>query len=117
QHPLSFWTYNGSAWGERMRVDTNGNVGVGSITPNAALHVSRSAATLQTVGNENKLLQLGSNSYDNTYGGQFEFRERRYSASVNGGHALAIYGKNAADATVTADRFLMTIQSNGNVGI
>src|SRR6185369_15056259 len=21
-HPLAFWTYNGSAWGERMRVDT-----------------------------------------------------------------------------------------------
>lgn len=117
QHPLSFWTYNGSAWGERMRVDSNGNVAVGATTPNAALHVYRSASTLQAVGSENRLLQLGSNSYDNTYGGQFEFRERRYSASVNGGHALAIYGKNAADATLTADRFLMTIQSNGNVGI
>ena len=27
---LAFWTYNGSAWGERMRLDTAGNLAVGT---------------------------------------------------------------------------------------
>ena len=28
--PLAFWTYNGSAWAERMRIDSSGNVLVGA---------------------------------------------------------------------------------------
>ena len=28
--PLNFWTYNGSAWGERMRITSGGNVGIGT---------------------------------------------------------------------------------------
>lgn len=37
--PLSFYTNNGSAVGERMRIDKDGNVGIGTTTPQAALDV------------------------------------------------------------------------------
>jgi hypothetical protein len=114
---LGFWTHNGSAYGERVRIDAAGNMAIGAIAPNAALHVFRSASALQTKGNETRLLQLGSDSNQNTYGGQFEFRERRYSDAVSGGHALAIYGKTTADASQTANAFLMIIQADGKVGI
>jgi hypothetical protein len=33
--PLAFWTYNGSSWGERMRITSGGNLLVG-VTDNAA---------------------------------------------------------------------------------
>jgi hypothetical protein len=31
---MAFWTYSGSAWGERMRIDSSGNVGIG-VVPSA----------------------------------------------------------------------------------
>jgi len=37
--PINFWTYNGSAWGERMRITSGGNVGIGTSSPSATLSV------------------------------------------------------------------------------
>jgi len=31
--PLAFWTYNGSSWGERMRITSGGLVGIGTSSP------------------------------------------------------------------------------------
>src|SRR6266478_5635751 len=36
---LAFWTYNGSAWGERMRLDSRGYVGIGILSPGYKLDV------------------------------------------------------------------------------
>jgi len=35
--PLAFWTYNGSSWGERMRITSGGNVGLATSSPAALL--------------------------------------------------------------------------------
>ena len=113
---VSFKSENTGAIVNTLYLKT-GKVGIGVATPNALLHLFKSAGSLQNVGDENSLLQLGSNTYDNTWGGQFEFRERRFSSVGSGGHALALYGKTAANSNLAADTFLMIIQADGNVGI
>jgi hypothetical protein len=37
--PINFWTYNGSSWGERMRITSAGNVGIGTTAPSQKLDV------------------------------------------------------------------------------
>lgn len=38
--PLAFWTYTGSAWGERMRISKDGNIGIGDSAPGEKLDVN-----------------------------------------------------------------------------
>lgn len=37
---LAIWTHDGSSWGERMRVASSGNVGIGSTSPTSKLDVT-----------------------------------------------------------------------------
>jgi hypothetical protein len=36
---IDFWTYNGSAWGNRVTINKSGSVGIGTTTPNNRLEV------------------------------------------------------------------------------
>ena len=38
-YPMSFWTYGGGGLSERARIDSSGNVGIGTSSPGARLHV------------------------------------------------------------------------------
>lgn len=38
--PLAFWTYSGASWGERMRINSNGNVSIGNTANSYRLDVS-----------------------------------------------------------------------------
>src|SRR6266567_3136135 len=40
---LAFWTYSGSAWAEKMRIDSVGNVGIGTTAPSDPLQIDSSA--------------------------------------------------------------------------
>ena len=108
---LSFWT----ASAERVRIDQNGNVGIGTSSPAAKLHLFDSAAP-------EARLQIGTN----TSQGAFSF----YSGSIkdasigfvpntsilelNSGRSAA-WGGKITFVTDTSER--MRIDQNGNVGI
>jgi hypothetical protein len=44
---FAFWTYNGSAWGERVRLSSAGNVGIGTTNPTEPLTVHGAVIRLQ----------------------------------------------------------------------
>jgi hypothetical protein len=79
---------------ERMRVHTNGNVGIGVMDPKTALHIPASG------------LQIGNSS---TATDNFHWT----SDTLNGPRALRLYNGNYGQAT----RNLLTVTSDGNVGI
>lgn len=50
---LAFWTYTGSAWGERLRITKAGNVGIGTASPNDGLHVYNKTIGIATPSTSN----------------------------------------------------------------
>src|SRR5258706_86210 len=50
---LAFWTFNGSAWGERMRLDSSGNVGIGTSSPQYKLDVAGNINSNATITGNN----------------------------------------------------------------
>jgi hypothetical protein len=46
---LAFWTYSGSAWGERMRITSGGNVNINSTQTNYRFYIQDSAANWTSV--------------------------------------------------------------------
>jgi hypothetical protein len=55
---LTFWTHNGTGWGQRMELNAAGNVGIG-VTPAAAVAGN---TKLQITGSNNAAVVLGTNS-------------------------------------------------------
>jgi len=110
---IDFYTYNGSAWGNRARVTASGNLLVGTTTDNGArLQVSGSAS----IGGTNTYNGWIIGSHSNNVG----------SALYNKGNvAQTMYADSAntilnAETTLylrTANSDKLTITSSGNVGI
>jgi len=49
--PIAFWTYNGSAWGERARIDSSGNLLVGVTSGTSyKLNLKTSSASQSAIG-------------------------------------------------------------------
>jgi hypothetical protein len=95
---------NGS---ERVRVDSSGNVGIGTAAPAVNLDVAR--------GSEGEYLRVGG---DNAANG----RALRFTSSTGGASNGALHTINAASAEgaialATAGTERLRINSNGNVGI
>lgn len=132
-----FQSYNGSAYGERVRIDASGNVGINNTAPSTklsigtkvvddynysydtnALYVVHPTSTSTTVLNDPKevLLLARQGTGGQAYGAAASFRLSRYeNSSVN--------ARTRLDLVLAHDNFLsspttaMTIRSDGNIGI
>ena len=63
---LSFHTFNSSGLGERMRIDKDGNIGIGTASPEAPLHIVGDTMLLADGESDNAIKQgrIGSEHYD-----------------------------------------------------
>ena len=110
------WTsYDGSAYAERMRIDSSGNVGIGTTSPLTKMHINDTG-----VGVKNNIIlsQLG-----NTTGNSTSLKFKFNSGGVSGGGILSEKLSTAGSALVFttgaalngADAERMRIDSSGNV--
>ena len=72
---FAFWTYNGSAWGERMRITSAGNVGIGNTNPGVKLEVS---GAISASGN------INGGSFSMNFGSSFNYGTGFLKSSTNG---------------------------------
>ena len=94
---------NAFTWNETMRIDSSGNVGIGTTSPNGKLDITGS-------GNTDIYLNTGNNSGDNN---RLFFGD---TADIDVGYLSYDHGTNTMSFGVnTAER--MRIDTNGNLGI
>ena len=104
----SIWSNGGT---ERMRLDTSGNVGIGTSSPGAKLAVAGSISASQTTGNYVGF-GTGTFSFDGTTVADYGIS---YTQPI-GGFNTVVSGFSSLKFT-TAQTERMRIDSSGNVGI
>ncbi|NBY00432.1 MAG: hypothetical protein EBQ87_00375, partial [Planctomycetes bacterium] len=121
---LAFYTYNGTTFAEKMRIDGSGNVGIGTSSLSYKFEVQGSANTYfgQRIYNTNAgssavtYLQLGND----TNGATAQLGLNSSANTTNFGGANGLYLSNGLSAPIafaTAGSERMRIDSSGNVGI
>jgi hypothetical protein len=106
---------------ERMRIDSSGQVGIGTSSPDSLLHLSNSDATAYSGTATDGQVGVGPTIYlenpanaNTTVGGQIVFGMRSTEEQAR---IAATGGTNPAITFGTADAERMRIDSSGNVGV
>ena len=102
---LTFQTYSGSSWGERMRIDASGNVGIGTTSPSEKLQINGNA---RLVGSNGIFFEINNGS-DATYVSQEATAELRINQATN--------TTDSKITLLTRGTERMRIDASGNVGI
>jgi hypothetical protein len=120
QNSLTFYTSNAATPVEALRIDSSGNVGIGSSgdnpTPAAPLHITAGTAQTAVVTAVTTQLRLARSGTGGVkYSTQADFKLGTYATGINSQTQLDIALGNGA--TNTPDVTVMTLLGSGNVGI
>ena len=114
------WTsYNGSAYAERMRLDKNGNVGIGLTPTDFANRKSLDIGLGGKIWGHTSATEtgIGSNFYfDGAYKRTSANAATRHIQDGNG-HTFDVAASGSADSVISSWTTAMTIDSAGKVGI
>ncbi|MBK8228631.1 MAG: hypothetical protein IPK70_15830 [Flavobacteriales bacterium] len=102
---------------ERMRIDVNGNVGIGTTAPSSKLHVSRGAAGYAPNANSGLTVEHSGNVYANVISATGETGVL-FGSAANAAHGGIVYNSVWGLTLRTGGNLeRMRIDANGNVGI
>jgi hypothetical protein len=107
---MVFYTSNGGFFSERFRINSFGNIGIGTTSPNAPLQFARTTANRKIVlyeGNNNDHQFYGFGVNSNGINGSMRYQ----TYSISDDHVFY------AGTSPTSSSRLMTIKGSGNVGI
>jgi hypothetical protein len=120
--PISFYTHNGTSVAERVRIDKDGKLGVGTPNPSSAVHITKSFAPSygQLVLQDPNANDASLTSYMSFYGstsrrGVFGFG--RFAGASDPELYLANEQTSGGFRFRNSSSDLVTIQNGGNVGI